>query len=54
MPARLLALLLVATAVAPVAMHAATGAAPNDGRAVSRFVESVRGKRTLVVAFHPF
>ena len=54
MQARLVVLLLVVTAVAPAAMQAATHAAGKDRRAVTRFVDSVRGKRTLVVAFHPF
>lgn len=54
MPARILALLLVAAAVAPAVIDAATDAAGKDRRVVARFVDSVRGKRTLVVAFHPF
>lgn len=44
----LLSMLLLAVTAIPAQ------AGPDANRDVARFLKQVRGKRTLVVAFHPF
>jgi hypothetical protein len=53
MPGRLTLAVLLAAVLLP-ATTSVTRAAGKERRAVTRFLHSVRGKPTLVVAFHPF
>ena len=53
MLSRLTVAVLVAAILVP-ATTSVTRAAGKERRAVARFLQSARGKPTLVVAFHPF